>query len=328
MKKLLARAASLAGAGAALYVGGSYLASRQLARRLVSPVGLGPAPGRHEDLLAALESSATATVVANLRHRGSPRLPVELAATFASPGDPEKRATLLFLHGKGGDASEWESEALRALKLGYNVLLPDLRGHGRSGGTFFTFGFLEKDDLALTLAAARDGVGLDPERIGIHACSAGSSVALEFAAGRAGIRAIWLESPYARPREMARHYLARLTRLPAPLLTLTSRWAVARAIARVREELGGTPAAEGLDAVDPIRAAARVAAPVLLVHGDEDRLVPPHFTRELAAALPPRSAVWNVAGAGHCHHVDEPAAAAKLAYARKWQEFFGTYLPA
>jgi len=67
---------------------------------------------------------------------------------------------------------------------------------------------------------------------------------------------------------------------------------------------------------------------VLLVHGEDDRLVPPRLMRELAAALPPRSAIWNVAGAGHCHHDDEPAATAKLAYARKWREFFGTYLPA
>ncbi len=326
MKKLLGRAAGIAGVGALAYAGGSYLAARALARRLTSPTGLGPAPGRHEDLLAALESSAT--IVANLRHRGSSRLPVELAATFASPGAPEKRATILFLHGKGGDASEWEPDALRALRLGYNVLLPDLRGHGRSSGAIFTLGFLEKEDLALTLGAARDGFGVDLERLGIHSCSAGSTVALEFAADRGGIRAIWLESPFARPREMARHYLSRATRLPAPLLSLTSYWAVARAVAGVRRDLGIPKGTGDLDAVDPVRSAGRVTAPILLVHGEADRLVPLRFTRELAAALPPRSAVWNVAGAGHCHHDDEPAAAAKLAYARKWQEFFGTYLPA
>ena len=148
MKRLARRAAAVGGAAAAAYVGGSYLLARVVARRLISPTGFGPAPARHEDLLAALESSAT--VVANLKHRGSARLPVELSATFASPGEPETRPTIIFLHGKGGDASEWESDALRALRLGYNVLLPDLRGHGRSGGTFFTLGFLEKEDLALT----------------------------------------------------------------------------------------------------------------------------------------------------------------------------------
>jgi pimeloyl-ACP methyl ester carboxylesterase len=326
MKVFARRLASLTAAGGLLYLGGSYLAARALAKRLVSPEGFAPAPGRHEDLLVAFESKAT--IVANLRHSGSARLPVELSAIFASPGEPERRPTILFLHGKGGDASEWEPDALRALQLGYNVLMPDLRGHGRSGGSFFTFGFLEKDDLALTIAAARDGFGLDAERIGIHSCSAGSSVALEFAAGHSGVRAIWLESPFGQPREMARHYLSRTTRLPGPLLALTSRLAIAHAVARVREELGITDGSDGLAEVDPVRAAGRVTAPILLVHGDGDRLVPARFTHALAAVLPPRSAVWNVSGAGHCHHADEPEAVAKLAYARKWTEFFATYMPA
>jgi pimeloyl-ACP methyl ester carboxylesterase len=153
-------------------------------------------------------------------------------------------------------------------------------------------------------------------------------VALEFAAGRSGVRAIWLESPFADTFAMARHYLSRATRVPAPLLDLTTRWAIHRAIGKIRSELGLPPGSQGLDRVDPVTAMARVTSPILLVHGTEDRLVPPHFTQKLAAALPPHSGVWNVSGAGHCHHADEPAAAAKLAYAKKWEEFFRNYLPA
>jgi hypothetical protein len=253
---------------------------------------------------------------------------VDITAIFASPGEPERRPTILFLHGKGGNASEWEPDARRALSLGYNVLLPDLRAHGRSGGTFFTMGFLEREDLALTLEAARGGFGVDPDRLGIHSCSAGSTVALELAAGRAGIRAIWLESPFAEPFAMARHYLSRATRIPAPLLDLTTRWAVRRAVSRVRRELGLPPGGEGVHRVDPLAAVSRVTAPILLVHGEDDRLVPPRFTRRLAAALPPHSAIWNVAGAGHCHHGNEPQATARMAYVRRWEEFFRTYLPA
>jgi pimeloyl-ACP methyl ester carboxylesterase len=217
---------------------------------------------------------------------------------------------------------------VRALRLGYNVLLPDLRGHGRSEGNLFTLGLLEREDLALAVGDAAERFGIQPDRLGIHSCSAGSSVALEFAAGRPGIRAIWLESPFADPREMARHYLSRATRIPAPALTLASRWAVTLAVARVRRELGVGEESGGLEHVDPLRAIARVTAPILLVHGEEDRLVPQRFTRRLAAALPPRSAVWNVSGAGHCHHEDEPEAMVRRAYERKWTEFFTTYLPA
>src|SRR5262249_8706990 len=71
-------------AGGALYVAGSWLASRALSDRLLSGRGLGPVPDHYEDLLNALESNAA--LAASLRHKGSPRLPVELSATFASPG--------------------------------------------------------------------------------------------------------------------------------------------------------------------------------------------------------------------------------------------------
>jgi pimeloyl-ACP methyl ester carboxylesterase len=325
MKRLLRRLAALGSAAGAAYLGGSSIASRALADRLLSPRGLGPVPDRYGELHDALRSAARR--VAEIRHPGSARLPVELASIFASPGDPAPRATILFLHGKGGNASEWTEDAVRALRLGYDVLLPDLRGHGRSGGAFFTLGYLEKEDLALMLEAAHTQHAVDPERIGIHSCSAGSSVALEFAANRAGVRAIWLESPFAQPLEMARHYLSRATRVPGFLLTLTSRWAVERAVARVARELGVHDPKGGLSLLDPVQAAARVTAPVLLVHGEDDTLVPPRFMARLAAALPPRSAVWNVAGAGHCHHADQPAEVARQAYARRWEEFFRTYLP-
>src|SRR5256885_382504 len=102
--------------GAALFVAGSWLVSRRLAARLVSATGLGPTADRRKELLAAL--SGAADRVEELRHAGSALDPVELVATFASPGDPEQRPTLLFLHGKGGAASEWEEDALRAIALG------------------------------------------------------------------------------------------------------------------------------------------------------------------------------------------------------------------
>jgi pimeloyl-ACP methyl ester carboxylesterase len=326
MSRFVRRLASICSAGAAAYLGASYAAARALAERLLSPVGLAPAPDRYAELRSALEDSGAAA--AEIRHPGSARLPVVLSAIFASPGEPPSRPTILFLHGKGGNASEWVDDAVRAIRLGYNVLLPDLRSHGKSGGTFFTLGYLEREDLDQALEAARARFGIDPERLGIHACSAGSSVALEFAAGRSGVRAIWLESPFAEPREMARHYLSRATRIPGPLLALAARWAVDRAVQRVARELGVHDSKGGLALLDPVRAAARVTAAVLLVHGEDDRLVPPRFMARLAAALPPRSGVWNVAGAGHCHHDDAPSAVSRKAYERRWEEFFRTYLPA
>ncbi len=251
---------------------------------------------------------------------------MSLAAIYAAPAGAGPRPTILFLHGKGGSSAEWQPDALRALSLGYGVLLPDLRAHRPSGGEFVTYGFLEKDDLANALAHARR-FGLDPERIGLHACSAGSTVALEFAAGRSGVRALWLESPWADAREMARHYLSVATGLPAWLLDLTTRLAVRRALARIRRDLGLPAGGDDFGRVDPVRSLGEARGRVCLVSGERDELVPPLFVRRLEESLPPGSLVWRAAGAGHCHHDDEAARVSPDEYERRWREFFVENLP-
>lgn len=325
MNRVARRLLSLASAAGALFLAGSWLASRRLAHRLVSATGLAEAPDAQPELLAALREAAP--IVEEFRHAGSALDSVELAATFATPGEPETRPTILFLHGKGGRACEWRAEAVRALRLGYNVLLPDLRGHGASGGRYMTFGLLEKGDLARALEEVHSRWGADPARVGLHSCSAGSSVALELARVRPDVRAIWLESPFADPREMARHYLSAATGIPAPLLTLTTRWAVSRTVARVRRDLGLDASAGGLEKADPLAAMRSVRCPVALVHGGADRLVPPRFVERLIEALPPGSEVFRAEGAGHCHHPDEAAQVVREEYDRRWRSFFARHLP-
>ena len=325
MKRAARRLLSTLSVGAALFAAASWLAARRLAPRLVLPTGLSPAPDRQRELLEVLRGSAP--IVGEFRHPGSARDPVELAATFASPGDPARRPTILFLHGKGGRACEWEDSATLALGVGYNVLLPDLRGHGSSGGRYTTFGFLEKDDLANAVAEAEVRWGLDAGRLGIHSCSAGSSVALDFTAHRPVVRALWLESPFADAWEMARHYLSASTGIPAPLLTLVTRWAVSRAVALIKHDVGLEDAPGGLENADPVAALRRVGCPVSLVYGDADRLVPPHFVERLLGALPAGSEVFRVRGAGHCHHPDEAAKVAQAEYRHRWTAFFESHLP-
>ncbi len=206
--------------------------------------------------------------------------------------------------------------------------MPDLRAHAPSGGTFVTYGFLEKEDLSRAVEAARERFGMDAGRLGVHGCSAGSTVALEFATGRPEVRAVWLESPYANPQEMARHYLSVATGLPPWLLDLTTRWAVNRASRQIRRELGlPRGAGDDRDRVDPARSLAGVAGPVCLVYGERDELVPPRFAKSLESHLPPGSSVWRAAKAGHCHHEDEAEKVLKDEYERRWTEFFEKNLP-
>src|SRR5512142_1601296 len=310
-------------AAAGAYVAGSYAAAVALGDALISPVGLAPGRDDRTAFLAALRQESERAE--EFPHRGDPRDPVELVCTFASPGLSGRRATILFLHGKGGNATEWLPDARRALACGFNVLVPDLRGHGRSGGRFITFGLLERGDLANALAAAKERFGIDAGRLGVHACSYGGSPALQFSAANPAVRALWLESPFGDAPAMARHYLHLKSGVPSWALGLTTRWALARADARVRRAIG-LRREEGLEAMDPVRAAEKIRCPVALVFGKRDQLTLPEYLGRLEEALPRTTTVWEVAAAGHCHHEDQPLSVETEEYERRWKEFFASRL--
>jgi hypothetical protein len=321
--KHLSGAVGTAAAAGVAYVAGSYLAARKLSQVLLSPAGLKTGVDQHAELLADLKSSGAQAE--EFWHPGDSRNPAVLRATFASLGAAGQRATLLFLHGKGGNGSEWRSDAVRAIRAGYNVLCPDLRGHGGSGGEFITYGILEARDMELCLDAARERFGIDPNRVGIHACSAGCLIALKMSERSRKPSGMWLESPFSDPRAMARHYLHLKSGWPTWLLALTAHWAVAKADSQLRRKLR-LSAGEGFAAESPLKAAERVRCPVELVFGKRDELVLPDFVPALIAALPRNTSVWEVENAGHCHHEDEAAAVARPEYERRWLDFFGRCL--
>jgi pimeloyl-ACP methyl ester carboxylesterase len=312
-----------AAAGGGAYLAGSWAAAVALGDALISPVGLAPGRDDRTAFLGALAREAAAAE--EFTHRGDARDPVDLVCTFATPGGADGRPTLLFLHGKGGNATEWLPDARRALACGFNVLVPDLRGHGRSGGKFITFGVLERGDLGRAVEAAVERFGIDGGRIAVQSCSYGGTPALQFAAGNAAVRALWLESPFGDAPAMARHYLHLKSGLPSWALGLTTRWALARADARVRRAIG-LRRNEGLAAMDPVRAAERIRCPVALVYGARDELTLPEFLGRLEEALPRSTMVWEVKTAGHCHHEDQPLAVETQEYERRWREFFTSRL--
>lgn len=286
---------------------------RSLSSFLLSPVGLAPVTASVEAYREAVQTAAgRAGLVETLVTDGDPRESARLVSLFASPGSPAARATLLFLHGKGGAGAEWTRDAVRALKLGFNVLVPELRGHPPSTGARVTYGLFETTDLLLLLDAARARFGVTPERLGIDGCSMGALLALHVAAARRPA-ALWLQAPFGDLRAMAVHYLHRATGLPRALLGAPVRLLVRRLERR-----------EGLDLarVDPVEAARRVTCPAVVVHGEDDALVPVGFSPRLYEALAGEKTLWRVPGCGHCHHADEPQALLREEYERRWTTFF------
>ena len=286
---------------------------RSLAGILFSPVGLAPATASVEAFHAAVRAAMGPDGrMEILTHDGDPREPARLSALFATRGRPETRGTLLFLHGKGGCGAEWRPDAVRALRLGFNVLVPELRGHPPSTGARITYGILETGDMLRLLDLAESRFGVARTRLGVDGCSMGALVALHLAAA-ASPAALWLQAPFGDMQAMAAHYLHRATGLPAFLFALPVRTLI-RKIART----------EGLDLseADPMRAARRVACPAVVVHGEDDDLVPIRFAPRVYEALAGEKSFWRVPRCGHCHHADEPQAVVRAEYERRWTEFF------
>jgi uncharacterized protein len=189
------------------------------------------------------------------------------------------RATVLVTHGSGGSRDHATAYAAFLLDGGFDVLAPDARGHGDSGG-FGTYGVREADDVVRWAAWIRARTSM------------GAAHVLMAEARRPTFCAIVSDSAFATLLD------AGLDRIGGRLgLGDTGRglgWPAAyAAIAYVRVRSG----VNLLDA-DPASAIARVHAPLLLIHGDADRHTPPYHATVLARAQP-AATLWLVSGAPH-----------------------------
>jgi dipeptidyl aminopeptidase/acylaminoacyl peptidase len=196
-----------------------------------------------------------------------------LKAWFMPAGDTPAPGIVL-IHG-------WESARDRTLPhakflhaAGFHTLAIDVRGHGGNGPE--TLPISVGEFAADALAGAR-WMAARPEvtRVGVLGHSMGAAGVLVAAAREPAISAVAAVSTPADPYRLTRQTF-RLAELPIPgLIAWPLAWLTARVYLRPRgHTIAGTSAA---------RAVRVIAAPVLLVHGDDDHVVPVSHLARLAA---------------------------------------------
>jgi fermentation-respiration switch protein FrsA (DUF1100 family) len=185
---------------------------------------------------------------------------------FLLPSEGASRA-LLFLHGNAGNASHRLPNAELLARLGVTVLLLDYRGYGRSEGRPTEHGVYA--DARAGLAHLVDALGFAEERVALFGRSLGGAVAVDLARERA-LGAVILESTFTSLADMSRHVLG--SGLAAFLLG---------------------------DRFDSAAKIADLRAPLLMIHGDRDRIVPYPLGRSLFEAAPEPKHFTTVRGAGH-----------------------------
>ncbi len=95
---------------------------------------------------------------------------VEIKAWWIPNQDTSK--AVILLNGIGANRTGMTERAKIYFNLGYNVLLPDLRGTGESGGQLISFGWQERLDLAACYQFLEE---LGFKEIGVHGNSLGAA---------------------------------------------------------------------------------------------------------------------------------------------------------
>jgi uncharacterized protein len=210
-----------------------------------------------------------------------------LSAILLHPENPNGKV-ILICHGIRHDKRSGIRFVQYLLKDGYTLLLMDFRNHGESGGHITTYGYHEKEDLRAAVRFVRNQ-GLTGS-LGVLGASMGAAVALQAAAGFDEIRALVLDSPFASLEQIAFEQTIGVTRLPKFAIYLPVQ--LACWWSRYVEDF---PVSE----VSPLLSAQSLKCPLFLIHGDADRKIGVHHSRQIFETAPEPKELWICEGADH-----------------------------
>ena len=214
--------------------------------------------------------------------------------TWFLPARGTPQATVLFLHGNAENVSTHYASVAWMPAEGFNVLALDYRGYGKSAGSPSLAGVQLDIDAALRALLERRDV--DPQRIVLFGQSLGGALAIHYAARgahRGSLRAVVADSPFSDYRGIVREKMAEF------VLTWPLQWLPLLTVDNDYSPRAAVPE------VSPM--------PLLLIHGENDAVVPPHHSRELHELAGEPKELWLAPAAGHIQALHDPALRRRLA---------------
>lgn len=173
-------------------------------------------------------------------------------------------------------------------KLGYNVLMPDDRGHGKSEGDYIGFGWVDRKDYLKWIHYVISTLGKNSEIL-LHGVSMGGATVL-MTSGEdlpPNVKAIISDCAYTSVKDQLEYQLKRMYHLPSfPILQSTSLLTKIKAGYFFGE-------ASALDQVKKSK------TPILFIHGDEDSFVPYEMVNRLYESCASEKDIFIVPKAQH-----------------------------
>lgn len=210
---------------------------------------------------------------------------------FANYLDNHSDKTAVLLHGFMSDGDSMAGFAKMFFDLGYNILLPDARAHGRSSGKYIGYGWIEKDDILrwIKKIIAKNG---ENQKIVVMGQSMGGATAMMVSGLKLPeqVKCFIEDCGYSNAKEEITFQAKNAVKLPE--LTCKS---VVDAVSGINKVRNGF----FLRDASSVKQLKKNTRPFLFIHGAKDQVVPSKMVYENYAATAAPKELWVTPLAKH-----------------------------
>ena len=206
----------------------------------------------------------------------------------ANPKQPDSKKYVILSHGHTDNRMGDLKYLPVYLSLGFHCIIYDLRGHGINAPSRCSYSIREREDLLALIRDSRDRYGEDII-LGLHGESLGGATTIASLYAGPEVAFAVADCAFADIENVLRKAMS-AARIPG--FVLDSAMAMGRLLFGF-----------DLKKARPIDSLKKNEIPILLIHGKEDRFIPPENSQRMAEATGGLCEVHLFEGAGHAESV-------------------------
>lgn len=212
----------------------------------------------------------------------------ENMSAYFVPSKVGSSNVVIISHGYKGNGETMANYAKMFYDKGYNILLPDDRGHGESAGKYISFGWLDRLDYLKWIAKVIERVGVK-SKIVLFGVSMGAAT-VEMLSGEnlpPQVKCLIADCGYSSIHEELTYLLKQQFHLPKyPFYPLVS-------------TINHRRLGYYLDDISSTEQLKKNNLPIFFIHGEKDDYVPSYMALENYRATNSAKELWIVKGASH-----------------------------